>query len=141
MDFCQLQANENNKTQALIAGVGEGKYAIPLSSIVSVENVLAEELSKVDSSDVIYLRGNVIPLINMRKLFEMEPAEYSGETYTIIVCRHKESLFGIVVDQLDEQKEIETKPLGVLEDNTFFQGASVLEDKVALILNLEAYVA
>jgi two-component system chemotaxis sensor kinase CheA len=45
------------------------------------------------------------------------------------------------VDSLVGQKEIINKSLGILEENDFFSGASILEDKLALVLNVRSFVA
>ena len=39
------------------------------------------------------------------------------------------------------KQAITNKSLGILSDNEFFSGASILEDKLALVLNVESFVA
>ncbi len=142
MDLCQIVTPETDTTQALIAGVREEMVAIPLPSILTIENIAASEISLVDSEDVIYLRGHVIPLIYLDKLFDLEVSNEEKENITVIVCVHNDSYVGLVVDTLFGQKDIERKSLGILEDNQFFSGASILEDDdVAMILNVRSLIA
>ena len=71
----ELSNNVNSQaeaSQALIAGVRDEKIAIPLSSIITIENVLISEINSVNFEDVIYLRGQVIPLVYMDQLFDLK---------------------------------------------------------------------
>ncbi|MBE5910244.1 chemotaxis protein CheW [Pseudobutyrivibrio sp.] len=142
MDFCQIVTSETDTTQALIAGVRNELVAIPLPSILTIESVAKSDISLVDQEDVIYLRGRVIPLIYLDKLFELEPFAEEEDSITVVVCIHNDSCVGLVVDTLMGQKDIETKSLGILEDNQFFSGASILEDNdVAMIINVQSFIA
>ncbi|SHN53790.1 CheW-like domain-containing protein [Butyrivibrio hungatei DSM 14810] len=141
MDTNQLMVlgQQTGTYQALIVSISNELFAIPLSTILSIENVAVSELSQVDNDDVIYLRGKVIPLVYLDRVFNMEPSP-KKENLSVVVCMYNHSYFGFVVDALNGQKEIETKSLGVLDDNDFFTGASILDDDVALILNIPSFV-
>lgn len=133
-------ANEEG-SQALIAQVSGETFAIPLSSILSIEKVAVSEINSVDQDAVIYHRGKVIPLVYLDKLFRIDSENTDKDNIIVVVCMHDEKYFGIVVDDLEGQKEITSKSLGILNDNAFFTGASILEDKLALVLNLGSFVA
>lgn len=132
---------DNEGEQAIIAQVNDEIFAIDLSSIISIENVTVSEISTVDQEAVIYLRGMVIPLVYLDKLFDIKSADNEKNNIIVVVCRHEDKCFGLVVDSLVGQKEIISKSLGVLEDNKFFSGASILEDNLALVLNVRSFVA
>ncbi len=141
MDTNQLVVldEQTESYQALIVNIGNELFAIPLSTILSIESVAVSELSQVDHQDVIYLRGNVIPLVYLERVFNM-PTSTKKETLSVVICKYNQSQFGFVVDSLNGQREIETKSLGVLKDNDFFTGASILDDGVALILNVPSFL-
>ena len=90
---------------------------------------------------MILLRDMVIPLIYLDKLFDIESVDHDREYINVIVCNHEDKRFGFVVDSLLGQEEIISKSLGVLDGNEFFSGASILEDKMALILDVGSFVA
>lgn len=144
MELCELMTTdmaEASGAQALIATINDETFAIPLSSILSIENIAVSEINSVDQEAVIYLRGKIIPLVYLNKLFNIESTRKDDDHITVVVCMHNDAVFGFVVDALEGQKEISNKSLGILGDNEFFTGASILEDKLALILNVGSFVA
>ena len=141
MDLCQIVTTELDDTQALIAGVEDEMVAIPVPSIITIENIARSEISRVDSDDVIYLRGHVIPLLYLDELFGFKPSESIREELTVVVCNHNGSHVGLVVDELFGQQDIDSKSLGILEDNKYFSGASILEDNIAMIIDVPSLIA
>ena len=144
MEISEMMINnktDNEGAQAIIAQVNDEIFAIDLSSIISIENVDVSEISTVDQEAVIYLRDMIIPLIYLDKLFDIESVDNERNNIIVVVCRHEDKNFGFVVDSLVGQKEIITKSLGILEDNKFFSGASILEDELALVLDARSFVA
>ncbi|WP_026528686.1 chemotaxis protein CheW [Butyrivibrio sp. VCD2006] len=146
MELLEIIATDNNSTQpdstkALIAGINEETYAIPLSSVLTIEKVNLADINKVESEDVIYLRERIIPLVYLDKLFKIESAGANDGTITVVVCMQNDACFGLVVDKLYGQQDIFTKSMGILNDNEFFAGASILENDVALILNIQSFAA
>jgi two-component system chemotaxis sensor kinase CheA len=141
----ELSNNINSQaeaSQALIAGVRDEKIAIPLSSIITIENVLISEINSVNFEDVIYLRGQVIPLVYMDQLFDLEKEKEKRESLTVVICMHNDTYLGLVVDKLYGQNDIEEKSLGILENNNrFFSGAAIMDDAVALVLDVESLIA
>ncbi len=131
----------DNSQQALIAGINDETYAIPLSSVLTIENVAVSDICSVDQEAVIHLRGKIIPLIYLDKLFKIESSREDNDNITVVVCMHNDACFGFVVDKLYGQRDITRKSLGVLQGNEFFEGASILDDAVALILNVQSFVA
>ncbi len=143
MDLREIMVNENDEenSSALIAGIGEELFAIPLSSILTIEDVAVSEICTVGGEDVIHLRGSVISLVYLGKLFESVEGE-NKNNITVVVCDYNGSCFGLVVETLYGQKEINKQSLGVLDDVNFFSGATILdEEKIAMILNMESFVA
>lgn len=144
MELCELMTidkSDENGSQAIIAQVGKESFAIPISSVLSIEKIVISEISSVDQEAVIYHRGMVIPLVYLDKLFGLDSAKSDKDQIIAVVCKYKETYFGLVVDSLEGQQDITNKSLGILSDNQFFSGASILEDKLALILNVGSFVA
>ena len=138
-----INEENNENAQALIVGVKDEMVAIPLSSVLTIENVNASDVSLVDKEDVIDHRGKVIPLVYLDKVFELEGNDEKKESLNVIVCAQNDANIGIVVDKLFGQADIESKSLGILSDNKYFSGVSILPEAedVALILNVESFVA
>lgn len=144
MELSEIMINrkaEDAGDQAIIAQISDEIFAIDLSSILSIENIDISEISTVDQEPVISLREMVIPLVYLDKLFDIQSSDNEKCNIIVVVCKHDDKCFGLVVDSLVGQKEIINKSLGILGDNEFFSGASILEDKLALVLDVGSFVA
>ena len=128
--------------QALLVSVNDTIYAIPL--VYVLESVVREqaEISTIEGDkEVIRLRGNVVPLINLREALGLGTASISRSEETptwIVIVRFGERLVGLFVDELRELQEIVVKALGnYIGDVKGIAGASVLGDgRVDLILDV-----
>ena len=56
---------------------------------------------------MINLRGEVVPVMSLRKRFGIEEKEYSNATRIIILKLEDQSLVGIIVDQVSEVVNLE----------------------------------
>ncbi len=123
--------------QALMVDIREEKYAIPLSSIVTVEDIPSSEVKLVQNKEVINLRGNVIPLVRLSEELDFEPLEEEPESLVVVIVKKGDKQAGLVIDNLIGQQEIVIKPLGkYIYIHKMFSGATILGDgEVALILD------
>ena len=128
--------------QALMVEVGEEKYAIPLDSIQTIEDVKPSEIKFVENREVINLRDTVIPLVFMNKTLECESTRAPEDDMVVVIVRKGEQLAGLVIDTLIGQLEIVIKPLGkYMKRCKFISGATILGDGgIALILDANALV-
>ncbi len=96
---------------------------------------------------VINLRGSVIPVLDLRTKFNMEPAEYNDRTCIIVVEVQGESatvLVGMIVDSVSEvlnitAEEIEPPPSfggGELESDNFL-GMAKIKGDVKILLDVD----
>ena len=123
--------------QALMVKVGEEKYAIPLGSINGIEDIAKEDISFVQSKEVINLRGRVIPILRLHDILDMEPVENDPESLIVVIMQKAEQQVGLVIDELIGQQETVIKSLGHhITCDKLFSGATILGDgEVALILD------
>ena len=128
--------------QALMVELGQEKYAIPLGSIQTIEDVLPSDIKYVQTKEVIHLRGNVIPLIRLRKVLDIPEDDFSPESLTVVIVAKGDRLAGLVIDNLIGQQEIVIKSIGkYINNNKMIGGATILGDgEVALILDANAIV-
>lgn len=91
---------------------------------------------------VINLRGKVVPIIDLRSMFNMQKIKYTKET-CIIVVDVRGILMGIVVDAVSEvvnikDSSIENTPTFGTELNTdFILGMGKVNDEVKILLNID----
>ncbi len=128
--------------QALMVEVRNEKYAIPLNSIVTIEDVLVSDIKYVKQKEVINLRGMVIPLVRLDKILDCEPIEEEPENLVIVIVKKGDKLAGLVIDNLLGQQEIVIKPLGkYINIHKMISGATILGDgEVALIIDSNSLV-
>ena len=123
--------------QALMVIVGGEKYAISLGSIQTIEDISPSEIKLVQNSEVIHLRGTVIPIIRLNKELDIESSKAPDENMVVVIVKKGEKLAGLVVDELIGQQEIVIKSLGkYINGNKLISGATILGDgEVALIID------
>jgi purine-binding chemotaxis protein CheW len=98
---------------------------------------------------VINLRGQVIPVIDLRARFAMETTQITGETCIIVVeieQNGRKFSTGITVDRVQEvldiaQANIEDAPQFGGTDTEFILGMAKIGDSVKILLDIDAIVA
>jgi two-component system chemotaxis sensor kinase CheA len=132
---------------ALIVRNGKERYAIPQGSVLEVVRLAPEKAKKgieyVHSSPVYRLRGNLLPLVELRKILVDEHKNKVvalGETdpVNIVVLHSDKRQFGLLVDGVEDTQEIVVKPLDPgLKGIPIFAGSTIMGDgRVALILDV-----
>jgi len=123
--------------QALLVKVNNYVYAIPISIIDSTLIISREEIKVVQNEEVIVIRGEVIPLIKLWRVFDMSHEETPNEM-NVVVVKSGARKFGLTVDTLIGQEDIVIKSLGkIFSDVKIFSGGATLGDgSIALILDV-----
>ena len=80
--------------------VGGEKYAIPLDSIQTIEDVDPAEIKLVSNKEVITLRGNVCPLVRMNEVLDNETTRDPNENMVVVVVRKGDQQAGLIIDEL-----------------------------------------
>jgi two-component system chemotaxis sensor kinase CheA len=116
-------------------GLGKSVFVVPLDMIEE-----CVEYSSVEGRDYTDLRGEVLPLIRLRDLFDIESVP--GKRENIVVVRHAGQKFGLVVDTLLGEFQTVIKPLSkVFGQVKGISGSSIRgSGDVALILDVPALV-
>ena len=128
--------------QALMVELGSEKYAIPLGSIQTIEDVPFSDIKHVQTKEVINLRGSVIPLVRLDKILDVEPGEFKPESLTVVIVKKGDRQTGLIVDNLIGQQEIVIKPIGdYIHCSKLISGATILGNgEIALILEANTLV-
>lgn len=95
---------------------------------------------------VMNLRGTIVPIIDLRERFHMEPLPY-GPTTVVIVLKvyadDRERVMGIVVDAVSEVYNISNEELQPAPDFgdtvslAFVQGLATIEEKMVIVLDID----
>lgn len=118
-----------------LVGVGSAVYVIPLDMVVECIERAAWENSGSDGR-YLNLRGEVLPYLRLRELFEVEGEPTRREN--VVVVRHGEYKAGLVVDRLMGEFQTVIKPLGKVFNKVSGIGGSTIlgSGDVALILDV-----
>lgn len=126
---------------AMLIGVGQEKYAIPLNSIVETAAASSAKIRRVHGNTLYDYRDSLIPVIDLRKLLAV-PGNYKDQLdeRNLVIIRKGDKLAAVIVDEFIGQQEIVLKTLGKYLTNLFaVSGATILGDgQVALILDPNA---
>lgn len=99
---------------------------------------------------VINLRGSVIPVIDLRRRFGMQPREFGKLTVVIVVALETESgskIMGFVVDAVSDVYNIaaeQVRPAPDLDnsvDTRFIKGLATIDEKMIILLDLDHIVS
>ncbi|WP_458700782.1 chemotaxis protein CheW [Sulfurospirillum sp. 1307] len=146
----QKQIEEPQKTDEDIVQlvgfiIGDEEYAIPILNIVEIIKPI--EYTRVPSVPdyvlgVFNIRGNVIPLIDLRRKFNLPPINPTPDT-RYIVMKGENNIAGFVIDRLTEairinQNRIDPPPETISTDAGMIYGIGKREDSMLTILKVES---
>jgi two-component system, chemotaxis family, sensor kinase CheA len=126
--------------EGFLVGVERSSYVVPLEMVVECLELSTEDRAGVGASGYMNLRGEVLPLLRLRDVFEVKGDP--GKRENIVVVKHAGQRAGFVVDALLGEFQTVIKPLGRLfERLSGISGSTILGNgEVALILDAPALV-
>ena len=125
--------------QALMFRIEHRLFAVPLNAVAEIARAWESDLHRVDATEVLQLRNQVLPLVRIGQRRLSEPGS-AKEKIFILVLTFGERKLGLIVDALEGEEELVIK---ALDDQTIatdlVSSASILGDgRVVLIMNLAA---
>ena len=124
-------------------------YALNAGNVLHILEM--QKITKVPKSPdymlgVINLRGSVLPVIDVRRKFELPAAEFNSKTCILVLelnLQDSDLIIGTVVDEVSEVIEIQEKdikPSPAIGDKykaEFIEGVATDYDGFIMILNIE----
>ena len=119
-----------------LVGVGKSAYVIPLDMVIECIELKENTADR----DFLNLRGEVLPFVRLREMFEIGGTQPTREN--IVVVQYAGLKAGIVVDQLLGEFQTVIKPLSSIFRHLRGIGGSTIlgTGEVALILDVQALV-
>ena len=123
-----------------LIGVGNAAYVVPLDMVVECLELGDKDLGASAGSNYVNLRGEVLPFVRLRELFEIEAEKVRREN--IVVVRYGGQRAGIVVDRLMGEIQTVIKPLSrIFAQLKGIGGSTILgTGEVALILDVPSLI-
>jgi two-component system chemotaxis sensor kinase CheA len=125
--------------QALLIRVGEDSFTIPLANVEETLRISESEISIMEDTEVMYLRGKTLPIFRLATLFCLKSNQKVNDTdFFVVVVNTGNQRIGLMVDALLGQEEVVIKPLAdYLHENNCFSGATIIGDgRISLILDV-----
>jgi purine-binding chemotaxis protein CheW len=141
----ELSAEMDEKQLVIFKLAGE-QYGIDIAQvqeITKMAQITAVPRSPKFVQGVVNLRGDVIPVIDMRKRFEVETREYTDRT-RIIVSEINNKKIGLIVDEVMEVLRVSARKFeevpGIVNDEHgqgYMDGIVNTDNRMIMALNLE----
>jgi purine-binding chemotaxis protein CheW len=139
------EMNREGETQLVVFKLENEEFACNINDVREVLKMvrvtpLPRSLDFVEG--VINLRGEVIPVIDLRKRFGLQEIEITDES-RIIIVEVEERMVGLIVDSVSEvnrlaNKQIQDAPDQVAGQQTkLILGVGKIEERLLIILNLD----
>jgi two-component system chemotaxis sensor kinase CheA len=126
-------------TQVMVVSVAGQRFGIPVDLVVETVRVPAGEMGRVLHQDVVMMRGEVVPVIDLARALDMPWAPAPGEDRRILVVSVNSQRIGLLVEQFHREVDVILKPMeGLLAYADEFSGTALLGDGlVLLVLNMK----
>ena len=127
--------------------LGNEQYGIDIrfvDNIVRIQQITRVPKSQPYYVGVINLRGEVVPIMSLRKKFELEDDTYDNATRIIIVRLEDQSKIGVIVDEVKEVVNIDPteieKPAFKLDEKkaAYLAGIGKKGDQLISLLDIQA---
>jgi purine-binding chemotaxis protein CheW len=131
-------------TQYIKIAVGEEFYGVDISVIENI--VRMQRITRVPNvaayiKGVINLRGEIVPIMNLRLKIGLEEIEYTKDTRIIIIKTENYGKIGLIVDAVKEvvaleEDQLEKLPYDNTEENHFVSAVGKVDNTLVSVLDL-----
>lgn len=133
-----------SNTEMLSFNVGDAIYAIEIKyikEIIEVEQITLVPKIPGHIKGVINLRGKVVPVISIRKRFEIEEIPFDSRTCIIVLEFEDGEQVGIIVDRVQEVVDVKSSDISQTPDsknvnaNRYIKSIVHFENNVILLID------
>lgn len=139
------QRRDDELLQLVTFSTGDEEFGVDILRVQEIIRTMA--ITKVPKAPefvegVINLRGKVIPIIDLRRRFGLQPKEHDKHT-RIIVIEINTMIVGFVVDSVSEVLRIPAStvepppPVVAGLESEYISGVGKLEDRLLILLDLD----
>ena len=145
------QSSQSSETakQYITINIGSEQYGI---NIKYVDNIVRmQKITRVPKAQdyfvgVINLRGEILPVMSLRRKFELDDDVYTNNTRIIIVKLEQQGMVGLIVDSVKEvvnldDSDIEKANLSLAEGGqAYISAVGKIGNSLISLLNLQAVI-
>lgn len=141
--------SESNRLEFLTFTLGDEHYGLDIMKVREIRGY--EPVTKIANAPpfikgVLNLRGDIVPIVDLRLKFSVGNAVYNE--FTIVIMLHiGERIVGIVVDAVSDVVNIvaeDIKPppeFGVAFDSQYLHGLAPINEQMIILLNIEKLIS
>lgn len=140
--------NEFETKQFIVFSLGEERFGIDSLRIITIDRM--KTITRVPKTPnyikgVINLRGDIIPVMDLRAKFNLPIAEETEET-RIIILKLEEVSIGVIVDQVLQTIQLGNDSIESASsminstDNDYIFGIGKVDSEIVTLLNFEKLV-
>ena len=144
MEKVSSSLSKENQLQCVTFLIGKETYGVDVMQAKEIMYLM--EITEVPNTSpfmkgVIDLRGLIVPLVDTRIKFKLEPKEYNEDT-VIIILELKDRLIGIIVDSVSDVLSLSTDEIQDPEhfsneiENDYVSGIAKIDEKLIIILDV-----
>ncbi|MBA7542576.1 hypothetical protein ES705_34899 [subsurface metagenome] len=149
VDLRKKKIEDNVEKRRLVTfSIGDEWYGVDINRVKEISHLL--DIFYIPSAPhhvigTINMRGEIIPIIDLRKFFELQEIPPTPNT-RIVVFRQNQINLGLIVDSISDIVELPARliepPLATLEriKSEYLEGEAIWDNKLLVLLNLENIV-
>lgn len=140
----QTESGSDDLIQLVSFKLADEEFGVDILQVQEINRLV--DITKVPRTPefvegVINLRGKVIPVIDLRKRFDLEIEDYDADT-RIVVVDIDHNIMGMIVDEVSEVLRL---PLSTIEsapdivtsiDADYISGVAKMDDRLLILLDL-----
>lgn len=134
-----------DEMQAVVFVLNNSYYGVPILQVQEI--VKMTEITKLPNTPkfvegIVNLRGQIIPIIDLRRRFNLPAAEVD-ENWKILILKIEEVQFGVMVDQISEVEKVPTSLIEVPPKvvsgvrGEFINGIAKTNERLLILLDIE----
>jgi two-component system chemotaxis sensor kinase CheA len=126
--------------EGLLVEIGSDQFIVPMAAVTENVELLRSQRARNNGRNVIAVRGELVPYIDLRTAFRIGSTAPSIEK--VVIVQHEEHRVGLVVDRVLGTHQTVIQSLGkFLRTIEVVSGATIMGDgRVALIMDVAAVV-
>jgi purine-binding chemotaxis protein CheW len=140
---------ESAEQEFLTFVLGKETYALDVMTVKEIRGY--QPVTKLANAPdfvkgVLNLRGDIVPIIDLRIKFAVGEATYNDFTI-VIMLNIGERVVGIVVDEVSDVIKVaaqEVKPppeFGVVFDSSYLYGLTTIDQQMIILINIESLIS
>ncbi len=147
-DIAVIDVVEKEKKQYIVVKIGGEHYGIDISYIDNI--VRMSKITRVPKAPqyyrgVINLRGEVVPVMSLRRRMNLDDDEFTDASRIIILKLDQGGLMGVIVDEVKEvlslsEDDIEEPTSTLKSKNSFICGVGTNGDELISIFEISSII-